>query len=68
MGTATLIITLAAAPIPVKRTNHGGVSSCPMCTGCQRSRSLIGMKIKTGSTTWKSSSGIHQRTTATAIQ
>lgn len=39
-----------------------------MCTWCQRSRSQIGKPINGGSTVWKSSSGIHWSTTATAIQ
>ena len=68
MGTAALSGITTAAALPPIRSKDGGGWSCLVCTGCQRSRSLIGMTLGGGWTVWKYSSGIHWRTTATTIQ
>ena len=68
MGTATLSGSTTAVPIPSNKPDHGGGWSCLVCTGCQRSRSPIGIPLGRGWTASKYSSGIHWRTTATIIQ
>lgn len=69
METATIITSTGAAAIQrLVRANHGGGSSCPVCTGCWKSRSPICHHIRRGLITWKSSLGIRWRTTATIIR